>query len=263
MKKNYFFGKYYKFISDNNYTFAVILSENHDGYMAQLITPEASYTVNNPHDIMLIGQRMHFNVKQDDLTITGDISFNKLHPLKKKVMGPFSIFKMQCRHDIYSMYHYVDGEVTINGKKHVFNNARGYIEGDSGSSFPTHYLWYNSLLDRQTVTLAIATIPFGLINFTGLLCFIKVKGKEYRFATYNGAKIISKEKDRIEIKKGKYRFIVDITFKEGHDLKAPVEGNMTRIIKENIIVPTSYKLYKKDNLILEATDDLSSYEYVY
>ena len=46
-------------------------------------------------------------------------------------------------------------------------------------------------------------------------------------------------------------------------LKAPMKGDMTRYIKENINVATHYKLTYKDEIILEVDDPLSSLEYMY
>ena len=45
MKKNTFFGKYYKFISDDGYTFALIVSHANEGDMLQLVTPTKGYFV--------------------------------------------------------------------------------------------------------------------------------------------------------------------------------------------------------------------------
>ena len=82
------------------------------------------------------------------------------------------------------MYHKVNGEMSLNNDRTpVFIDALGYIEGDSGHNFPKNYIWYNSILEDVSVTLAIATIPlFGFIKFTGLLCFIK--GKDFEYTKY-------------------------------------------------------------------------------
>ena len=180
-------------------------------------------------------------------------------------MGPFRHFPMECVHEIYSMYHKVNGELSLNNDRTLsFTNALGYIEGDSGTNFPKNYIWYNSILEDVNVTLAIATIPlFGFIKFTGLLCFIKGKDFEYRFCTYNNGKIKKKDPSQIIIKKGKYRFILDIPFIGGHNLKAPHKGNMSRYIKENINIHTSYTLLYKDKILLDKDDPLSSLEYMY
>ena len=262
--KNRFFGKYYKFISDDGYTIALIVSNANEGDMLQLVTPTKGYFIGDTKSVIISDNNIHIDIHQDDISLVGDLSLGELHPLSKKIMGPFTYLPMECRHEIYSMYHTVNGSLLLNDRKLMFTDARGYIEGDSGTNFPKKYIWYNSVTDKGTVTLAIATIPLlGFINFTGLLCFIKTKDKEYRFTTYNMGKIVSKSEKEIIIRKGKYRFILSIPYIGGHDLKAPIKGDMVRYIKENINVPTSYKLTYKEETILEVDDPLSSLEYMY
>ena len=263
-KKNYFFGKYYKFISNDGYTFALIVSTANEGDMLQLVTPTKGYFIDDTKSVSIHDNVVDIDIHQDDISLKGRLELGELHPLSKKVMGPFSYLPMECVHEIYSMYHTVNGSLLLNNRKLLFTDARGYIEGDSGTNFPKKYIWYNSVTEYGTVTLAIATIPLlGFINFTGLLCFFKTKDKEYRFTTYNNGKIVSKSEKEIIIRKGKYRFILSIPYIGGHDLKAPVKGNMVRYIKENINVPTSYKLLYKGDTLLEVDDELSSLEYMY
>ena len=265
MKKNRFFGKYYKFISDDSsFSFAVIISTANEGDMLQVITPHKAYFIDNTKSVKVNGNVVTFDINQDDFSIKGELTFGELHPLKKKVMGPFTYLPMECRHEIYSMHHELKGALLINGKEVSFNKGRGYIEGDSGTNFPKRYVWYNSVTKDQTVTFAIASIPlFGFIHFTGILCFIKTKDKEYGFCTYNGAKLKKISEDEIIIKKGKYSFVLNIKNEGGHLLKAPVKGDMVRYIKENLNVPTSFKLMNKGNTLIEANDPISSLEYMW
>ena len=261
--KNHFFGKYYKFISDDGYTFALIVSRANEGDMLQLVTPSKGYFIDDTKSVIISGNIVHIDIHQDDISLKGDLELGELHPINN-VMGPFSIFPMECKHDIYSMYHTVKGILLLNGKELLFTNALGYIEGDKGVNFPTKYIWYNSVTKDVTVTLAIATIPLlGFINFTGLLCFIRHGDKTYRICTYNNGKIIKKSEEEIIIRKGKYKLILSISHIGGHDLKAPIKGDMNRYIKENINVHTSYKLMYKDEEILSIDDPLSSLEYMY
>ena len=265
MRNNKFFGKYYKFISDDGYTFALIASAANEGDMLQLVTPTGGYFIDKTDSFKIQDNIIDIDIHQDDVSLKGTLTLGEFHPLSKKVMGPFHYFPMECRHEIYSMYHTVNGSLMLNGNRELkFTDALGYIEGDSGTNFPKKYIWYNSVTDNATVTLAIATIPLlGFIKFTGLLCFIKGKGFEYRFCTYNRGKIKSRSPKEIVIKKGKYEFTLSISHIGGHDLKAPVKGNMIRYIKENINVSTSYKLTYKGKTILEQEDELSSLEYMY
>ena len=265
MGKNRFFGKYYKFIADDGYTFALIVSHANEGDMLQLVTPEKGYFISDPRAVSIEGSEVHISIAQEDVSLQGDLTLGELHPLKGKVMGPFTHLPMECRHEIYSMFHKVNGNLVLNGQRRLsFTDARGYIEGDSGTNFPRNYIWFNSVLDGVTVTLAIATIPLlGFIHFTGLLCFIKTKEGEYRICTYNGGKVVEKSPKRIIVKKGKYRFVLHISKLGGHDLKAPVKGNMVRYIKENINVATDFEFYEGDTLLLKENDPLSSLEFMY
>ena len=262
--KNYFFGKYYKFISNDGYVFALIISHANEGDMLQLVTSNKSYFIDDTKSVSIDENIIDINIHEDDISIVGKLTLGDLHPLKKKVMGPFSYLPMQCRHEIYSMYHSLFGTLKVNEKDISFNNGIGYIEGDSGSSFPDRYIWYNSVASDITVTLAIATIPLlGFIHFKGILCFIKTKNDEYRLCTYNFAKVKVISNKQIIIKKNKYKFILDISDTGGHNLKAPDKGNMTRYIKENLCIPTKYKFQYKDNIIIEKEDEISSLEYMW
>lgn len=43
---------------------------------------------------------------------------------------------------------------------------------------------------------SVADIPFKMFDFTGVICVLIVKGKEYKFTTYNNAKIIECETNK-------------------------------------------------------------------
>ena len=264
MKQNRFFGKYYKFINKDLFSFAIIISRANEGDMLQVITPEKSYYIDDPKSVEVVDNAITFNIKQKDLILNGKLTLGELHPLKKKAMGPFTYLPMECRHEIYSMHHSLSGNVSLNGKDISFDNGIGYIEGDSGTNFPKKYVWYNSVTKDVTTTFALASIPFlGFIHFTGILCFIKTKDKEYYLSTYNGAKLKKISEEEIIISKGKYSFVLSMKSKDGHLLKAPVKGNMDRYIKENLTIVTSYKLSFKDRVVIEANDPISSLEYMW
>lgn len=262
MKKR-FSGKYYKFISTNGFSFALISSTSNEGPQMQLITRDGSFQIRDNNSIFISKDKITFNVAQNGLFFSGKIRMSDYHPLKKKAMGPFSIFSMECNHEIYSMYHKLYGDITYNGMLYSFYGGYGYIEGDSGKNFPEKYLWYNSVGPDYGVTLAIATIPFGFIHFTGILGFVSFKGKEYCLCTYNKAKIIINTPNYFEIAKGDYRLSVSVNGDGGHMLKAPVNGNMNRLIKENVAVETEFTFSKKGEVILSRKDAYSSLEYMF
>ena len=67
----------------------------------------------------------------------------------------------------------------------------------------------------------------------------------------------------ISLKKGKYSLDIKVDEIGGHNLSAPVKGQMTRYIKENIAVPSKYTLFFGDEKILEEDDSLSSCEWMW
>lgn len=261
--KKYFFGKYYKFVDNHGFSFAVIISESNDGHELQVITPDGAHVINDKNAVKVNNQEISFNIKQDDISLTGLITLGSLNPLKKRVMGPFSVLPLECKHEVYSMFHTLTGDITYNQKTYSFNDGVGYIEGDRGVNFPKKYIWYNSVKNNQSVTLAIATIPIAFIKFIGILCFIKTNKDEYYLCTYNCAKVVKTTPNEIIIKKGKYRFTIKVLSDGGHLLKAPTQGRMSRYIKENIKVKTSYTLKKGEEVLIDATDEYSSLEYMF
>ena len=109
-------------------------------------------------------------------------------------MGPFRYVPfMQCRHSVFSMRHPVDGILSINGTPYEFQNAIGYMEGDRGYSFPTKYAWTQCSFPDGALMLSIAEIPFGGFHFTGIIGIVHLRRKEYRLATYLGAKAVKIE----------------------------------------------------------------------
>ena len=115
----------------------------------------------------------------------------------------------------------------------------------------------------SAVTLAIASIPFVLFTFTGVLCFIKIKEKEYYMCTWNNVRIKQLKKSELILKKGKYQLVLNVIDDKGFDLSAPQKGNMSRYIKENIAVKSTYKFLYNDQVILHEEDELSSLEWMW
>lgn len=262
-KKNRFFGKYYKCIAADSFAFALIDSRSEEGAAKQLITPDGSFQITDLDAVTVDERGIRFDLHENGLEVVGEVRFGTFHPLRGKAMGPFSIFSMQCCHEVYSMYHSLDGSVVFNGVTHSFRQGYGYIEGDSGTDFPDQYVWYNSVGPDYGLTVAIATIPFGPIRFTGLLGFLIYNGKEYDLTTYNLAKIRKLTPDEIRISKNGYCLTVRIRCTEGHLLRAPKNGTMNRYIKENLAIPSEFTFEKNARIILSRKDGLSSLEAEY
>lgn len=260
---NKFEGTYYKFVSTNDFSFALIESFSMDGPAMQLITKDGSFGIEFVTSVTIDDDTVNFNIHQNTLTVMGRITMSDYHPLKHKVMGPFSLLPMECYHEIHSMYHRLSGELFYNGKFYSFDNGYGYIEGDCGVNFPKKYIWYNSVGPDYGVTAAIASIPLGPLRFTGILGFVSFEGKEYVLCTYNGAKASHISSEYIEIARGPYHLSISVKEKGGHMLKAPHHGKMSRLIKENVAVETEFTFSKNNMILLTKKDDKSSLEYMY
>lgn len=205
------------------------------------------------------------NINEEGLTIKGKIEYGNFTPLKYNIMGPFSLIPfMECNHGVISLSHKIEGKLIINDKIFSFKEGNGYIEKDYGTSFPKSYLWVqcNDFKDDTSIMVSIADIPFMGMNFKGCIGVVYYRGREYRLATYNGVKIISYSKNGLEIKRGKYRLVIDIEENNPKLLMAPVLGEMNRHIHENEACTANFKFYIKDRLIFALESSGVGFEYV-
>ena len=110
------------------------------------------------------------------LRISGLLRFGEFARPKYDIMGPFSrIPGMECRHAVYSMKHTVNGELKLGKKTIRFVDGDGYMEGDSGTSFPQKYIWTQHFLKEGSFMTAAASIPLGGICFNGTVGFLLEK----------------------------------------------------------------------------------------
>lgn len=202
-------------------------------------------------------------IERENFSLQGDLRFRNLTPIKGKIMGPFCFFPMECRHGIISMKHDVKGKVVLNGKKMKFKKGKGYIEMDSGYSFPEGYTWVqcNDFKEDCSIMAAVAKIPFGL-RFRGCICVVWLNGKEYRLATYKGAKIVQCKHNYLEIKQGKYRLFVKTKQKKAQRLAAPRFGSMNRFIKESVSCPAEFIFMHGDKVLFKGKSKIASYEWM-
>ena len=109
--------------------------------------------------------------------------------------------------------------------------------------------------------LAIATIPLPVGGFTGCICSILHRGREYRLATYRGTRIETWSSADAVIRQGKYRLEVELLSERRQPLRAPVEGRMERTIHESLCAEVRYRFWHGDNLLFQHTDSNASFEY--
>lgn len=255
-----FRGTYYKHQANGN-TVCLIVGKAGSGKFLQVLTGDKVYFFEDYSKCSFSKE----GVLLDLPDIKGKISYSNLTPLKSDIMGFFRFFPMQCRHSILSMRHDLAGEISFKGKPINFNGGIGYIEGDSGRSFPKNYLWIhcNDFKVKSSISVSVADIPFLGFHFQGCICAITHEDREYRLATYNGVKIQEKSQKRLVLIQKDLRLEIDIDGQNFLPLKMPVNGRMNAVVNESNSANARFKFFVKDKLLFDIYSSNASFEYNY
>ncbi len=300
-KKNYFEGWYYKTVSqDGKYTLAFIpgISLNDldpHAFIQVFISKQLAHDMHleshyfrfeqqdfaygydqfyvSIKDNYFSKESLKINLSNEKIHLKGDISLEGITPIKKSlfipnIMGFFGYFNfMECYHGVVSMTHLLHGKFALNDEVISFEGSKGYIEKDWGKSFPRAYVWLQSNhFKNETTSLmfSYADIPFLGFYFKGLIANLRYEGKEYRFATYNFARvkkeIIEPRKVYYELKKGQYLIEIEGVSHDEIDLASPRNGQMIESIKEGLSGHIKIKFYHKNKLIFEDTGEHAGIE---
>lgn len=275
-----FYGWYLKCQSDAQ-TLAVIPAvhntRNKRACSVQVITDNDAWTVMFNADLfqrtkrnIFIGKNrfgekgIRLAIHTQQLSIKGKLNFGPLFPLKYDIMGPFALAPfMECRHSVWSMRHSVRGNVCINGQNYAFQNAWGYWEGDQGRSFPKEYLWTHCFFSDGVLMLSVADIPMAGFHFTGILGVILWHGKEYRIATYLGARVVRMQNKMVRVIQGNLELDVRLLEASERPLKALTKGNMVRTIHESASCRAFYRFRKAGCTLFAFETDRASFEFEY
>lgn len=92
---------------------------------------------------------------------------------------------------------------------------------------------------------------------------VLIDGKEYRIATYLGARLKHIDKNIVTVKQGAYELTAKLIHKNCQPLYAPENGRMDRIIHESASCRAYYKFSCKGKLLCESTSDRASFEFEY
>ena len=206
-------------------------------------------------------------VKEPHIQLRGELRYGALTPIQSSVISPnimgfFSYIPfMECNHAVLSMGHALKGCLEIEGEVIDFTGGIGYIEKDWGRSFPKHYTWIQSNhFDTPKVALfcAVATIPFLGCCFKGFICNLIYEDIEYRFATYNGTRLVLYEqsKDTIHLMLKHRQASLEIQGKVelAKKLWAPKMGRMNSVIKEGLSGVVDIILRDSKNTIILRTE---------
>lgn len=284
-KKNYFEGWYFKHVSnDLKYVWSFIpgisLTKNDPHAFIQVIngvTGETEYII---YDLdaftwqkkslylkignsVFTGRYIDLNIQNEKLRITGRITYsnNITYPgsmFSPGIMGWYSFIPfMECKHGIVSVNHDLNGSMTINENEIDFNNGKGYIEKDWGTSFPEAWLWVqaNNFNDHNSsFSFSVAKIPWLGKFFIGFIAFLYYNKRFFLFSTYNKSVITKINHSSLKIdlimQNNDDRLVVSILKSTFGELRAPVSGNMSRRIKESIDSEVILSLFDKNNNLI-------------
>lgn len=293
-KDKYFEGWYYKLVSADEHTtlafipgiskhqkdphafIQVFISEHREG-QTKLATYYFRYTIDQfrfGHDQFFVQiadntfslDKITIKLKNQKIDLSGTLILSNLTPIERtlftpNIMGFFGYFNfMECYHGIVSMTHQLDGSLKLNQSILTFDHGKGYIEKDWGRSFPRAYVWLQSNHfndDKTSFMFSYADIPFLGFYFKGLIANLYYQGREYRFATYNGAKVVLEQVEpktvHYIIKKGRYLLDIQASSQTEIALASPKDGAMINQIKEGLSGQITIKLYQRGSLIYEDT----------
>lgn len=274
---NYFKGWYFKCASHDRMIAFIPAFHRHRGKVSaslQIITDNSAFHLpvkmyryrEKPLDIRSTGchfseKGIEIDIDRENIHLHGTLTFTSLCPIRYDIMGPFALVPfMQCKHHVYSMKHRVDGHITLNGREFFFQNDVGYIEGDSGTSFPSQYLWTQCPSREGSVMLSVADIPFAGFHFTGIIGVITLHQKEYRIATYLGARVKQIDNRRVTVTQGPYELTVTLIEQKALPLLAPQQGKMARTIHESGRCRVHYRLTCHGKPLCDFIGDKASFE---
>ena len=291
-KAAFFEGWYFKHqIGDEVYAFIPGLSIESDGRKQPFIQvishegshyfpfSEAEFSAAEDQLLIKIGenyfseQGISLSLESTELSVKGTLTYGAFHPISRSryapsIMGPFSYLSfMECYHGILSMAHSLSGTLLWNEQSLDFSEGIGYLEKDWGTSFPAAYLWAQcNQFEAPDVRFffSAADIPFLGTAFLGIISVLQIGDKEYRLATYYGARLDSVTRKQgqlvIIVRQKGLELTIEVAEKEGHSLMAPTDGVMNRIIRESASTEILLTLIENGQTIFRQTGFSAGFE---
>lgn len=284
-RKNYFEGWYFKHVSaDRSRVWSFIpgisLSHGQAHAFIQAINGISGQTQLHEFDVkdfdasakemnILVGRSefrtngIILDIQNDSHHVSGTISYSSMefYPstiINPGIMGWYSFVPfMECKHGVVSMRHKLSGGLKIDGEYVDFEDGTGYIEKDWGSSFPESWIWLhcNTFAKSQaSFTFSVAKIPWLGSFFIGFISYLHLEERTINFSTWSKAHIEMLEyrdsKLTLRLRNKNYFLEIDAVNNQAGQLKAPVKGSMTRIIKETVDASLELRLSDRSGHVL-------------
>lgn len=284
MRGPYFEGWYFKLQTGQGEALALIPAFHIDrsgrrSASLQVIVRDQSWWLDYPGDALQVQKEplrirlgassfaekgVEVSVERAGLSLNGTVRFGPLRRLSSDIMGPFRFLPhMECTHGVISMAHTLEGALVCNGRTLDFSGGVGYVETDRGRSFPSRYLWSQCVWPESnpsSIMLAAGSIPLPVGSFRGCICAVVHGGREYRLATYRGARIRRWTGEGVTICQGSWRLDARLETGKGQALRAPVEGTMGRIVHESLSGAVHYRFTIGGRPVLDRTGRCASFE---
>ncbi|MBE5960051.1 MAG: hypothetical protein E7256_01490 [Lachnospiraceae bacterium] len=284
-QRPYFEGWYFRHQKDDNVISIIpgaqIDEEGNASAFVQVITKDASYYISYPMECYYVNRKVFFikvgpnwftrrviylSIHTKELDLEGEIRYGKFEGLHYDIMGPFRFIPfMPCRHQIISMRHSLNGRISLNGQEITFSGGNGYIEGDSGHTFPNDYFWSQCnhfSKEQAAIFAAAADIPVFGVWIPGCIAIVNYRGKELRFATYLGARVRIRTEHTLLITQGAYALRIRVAPKQGQILKAPIKGRMRGRVKECVQCRACYELFYNKKRVFRLVSGTAGFERV-
>lgn len=92
---------------------------------------------------------------------------------------------------------------------------------------------------------------------------VLLDGREYRLATYLGAKAARVRNGLVRVVQGSLELEAEFLERGGKPLEAPARGDMVRTIHESAACHAGYRFRKNNRTLLTFETDRASFEYEY
>lgn len=203
-----------------------------------------------------------------DVTIT-DHEFLDTNCLIPGTMGFLKYFPLCAKHEILYLQANAKGTITDNNTKYDFDGI-SYMEKNWGSHFPKQWIWtQTNHFNTQNIQFVLIYTKLSIFDIPAFFCVLKIKGAEYRFATYNWSKIdiLTMNDDHMIVNICNDDLKLNIKIDNNHNdipIIAPVkDGHMLKVIGETINTTLTLSLYKGNNCLFNGRASHVHYENLY